>query len=239
MKSSLEEFQETRSTEAFALQNSKLLKVSLDQVTIQARLGSMVAYQGDVRFEHAGSGGLGRMLKKAATGEGTQLMKMTGTGEVFLADQAQDLHVLSLENDSITCNGANVLAFDAGIDWDIQQVEGGMAGALAGGLYNVALSGTGQVAILSDGPPVMLTTGSAPTFADPKAAIAWSGGVRTKVKADVNLKSFIGRGSGESIQMAFEGDGWVLVQPSEGRVTPAAGSDAGGGGGGLLGKLGG
>jgi len=63
--------------------------------------------------------------------------------------------------------------------------------------------------------------------------------VRTKVKADVNLKSFIGRGSGESIQMAFEGDGWVLVQPSEGRVTPTTGSSAGGGGGGLLGKLGG
>ena len=239
MQSSLKEFEETQSTEAFALQNSKLLKVSLDQVTIQARLGSMVAYQGDVRFEHAGAGGLGRMLKKAATGEGTQLMKMTGTGEVFLADQAQDLHLLTLENEQITCNGANLLAFEEGIDWDIQRVEGGMAGALAGGLYNVALSGSGQVAIISDGPPVMLGTGGAPTFADPQAAIAWSGGVRTKVKADVNLKSFIGRGSGESIQMAFEGDGWVLVQPSEGRVTPTTGSSAGGGGGGLLGKLGG
>jgi len=238
VQSSLQEFQETQSTEAFALQNPKLLKVSLDQVTIQARLGSMVAYQGDVRFEHAGAGGLGRMLKKAATGEGTQLMKMTGSGEVFLADQAQDLHVLSLENERITCNGANLLAFDAGIDWDIQRVEGGMTGALAGGLYNVALSGSGQVAIISDGPPVMLATGGAPTFADPQAAIAWSSGVRTKVKADVNLKTFIGRGSGESIQMAFEGDGWVLVQPSEGRVTPTP-AGAGGGGGGLLGKLGG
>ncbi len=40
-------------------------KVRLDQVTIQAKLGSMVAYQGDVTFEHAGSGGIGRMLKKA------------------------------------------------------------------------------------------------------------------------------------------------------------------------------
>ena len=42
------------SQEAFALQNSKLLKVELNQVTIQAKLGSMVAYQGDVKFEHAG-----------------------------------------------------------------------------------------------------------------------------------------------------------------------------------------
>ena len=122
MQSTLGEFQETQSQEAFALQNSKLLKVSLKQITIQAKLGSMVAYQGDVSFEHAGSGGMGRMLKKAVTGEGTQLMKMTGTGEVFLADTAQDVHLIKLENDAITCNGANVLAFDAGIEWDIQKV---------------------------------------------------------------------------------------------------------------------
>ena len=49
--------------------------------------GSMVAYQGDVTFEHAGSGGLGRMLKKAVSGEGIDLMKVTGHGEVFLADR--------------------------------------------------------------------------------------------------------------------------------------------------------
>ena len=28
-------------------------------MTVQAKLGSMVAYQGDVTFEHAGSGGIG------------------------------------------------------------------------------------------------------------------------------------------------------------------------------------
>ena len=70
MQSTLEQFQETQSQDAFALQNSKLLKVRLDQVTIQAKLGSMVAYQGDVHFEHAGSGGLSRMVKKAVTGSG-------------------------------------------------------------------------------------------------------------------------------------------------------------------------
>ena len=237
MQSTLQEFQETSSTEAFALQNSKLLRVSLRQVTIEARLGSMVAYQGEVSFEHAGSGGLSRMIKRAATGEGTQLMKVSGSGEVFLADQAQDVHLLSLENDQVTCNGANLLAFDAGIDWDIQRTEGGMAGALSGGLYNVALSGTGQVAILSDGPPVKLDTGGAPTFADPNAAICWSRGVQTNVKANVNLKTLIGRSSGETLQIAFTGEGWVLVQPSEGKVTPTPAGE-GGGGGGLLGKLG-
>jgi len=237
VQSTLGEYQETQSQEAFALQNSKLLKVSLNQITIQAKLGSMVAYQGDVKFEHAGSGGVSKFIKKAVTGEGTQLMKMSGTGEVFLADVAQDIHLIKLENDAVTCNGANVLAFDAGIDWDIKKVEGGFAGAMAGGLFNMSLSGTGWVAIISDGPPVLLNTGEAPTFCDPQAAITWSSGVQTQVKTDVNVKNLIGRGSGESIQMGFVGQGWVLVQPSEGRVAGAA--PAGGGGkGGLLGQLG-
>ena len=216
MDSSLKQFDETDSTDAFALQNSKLLKVRLDQVTVQAKLGAMVAYQGDVKFEHAGAGGVARFIKKAMTSEGTQLMKVSGTGEVFLADQAQDVHVLRLEDERITCNGRNVLAFDAGIDWDIKRVQGGAAGALAGGLFNLTLTGSGFVALVTDGPPVLLDTASAPTFADAQAAVAWSAGVSTSLKADVNLKTLIGRGSGETFQVGFSGTGWVLVQPSEG-----------------------
>jgi uncharacterized protein (AIM24 family) len=233
MQSTLAEFQETKSEQPFALQNSKLLKVHLDQVTIQAKAGSMVAYQGEVSFEHAGSGGMGRMLKKAVSGEGTTLMKMTGTGEVFLADEAQEIHLLYLENDAITVNGRNLLAFDAGIDWDIKRVEGA-SGVMGGGLFNTSLQGTGWVAIVSDGPPVLLNTGDAATFADPQAAITWASSVQTSIKTDIKLKNFIGRASGESIQMAFSGPGWVLVQPSEGRVGVVQG---GGGGGGLLGNL--
>jgi uncharacterized protein (AIM24 family) len=224
MQTSFGQFNETQSQDAFALQNSKLLKVRLEEVTIQAKLGSMVAYQGDVTFEHAGSGGLGRMLKKAVSGEGTQPMKVSGSGEVFLADQAQDVHLLYLENDLITVNGRNLLAFDSGIDWDIKRVEG--AGMIGGGLFNMGLHGTGWVAILSDGPPVLLDVGAAPTFADAQAAITWSSGVHTGLKTDFKMKNLIGRASGETLQMAFSGQGWLLVQPSEGRVSappPASG----------------
>jgi uncharacterized protein (AIM24 family) len=237
VQSTLGEFQETQSQEAFTLQNSKLLKVSLNQITIQAKLGSMVAYQGEVSFEHAGAGGMSRFIKKAVTGEGTQLMKISGSGEVFLGDQAQDIHLIRLENEAITCNGTNVLAFDAGIDWDIKRVEG-VSGMMGGGLFNMALQGTGWVAVISDGPPVLLSTSEAPTFADPQAAITWAGSVSTGIKTDVKLKNLIGRGSGESVQMSFQGPGWVLVQPSEGRVQAAA-AQGGGGGGGILGNLGG
>lgn len=234
MQTTLGQFNETQSQDAFALQNSKLLKVRLQAVTIQAKLGSMVAYQGDVTFEHAGSGGLGRMLKKAVTGEGVQLMKVTGRGEVFLADQAQDIHLIYLENDMITVNGPNLLAFDTGIDWDIRRVEGA-SGMMGAGMYNMALHGTGWVAVISDGPPVLLNVAAAPTFADAQAAITWSSGVQTGIRTDFKMKNLIGRGSGETVQMSFQGQGWVLVQPSEGQVQAVEQGQSGGGGlGGLL-----
>ena len=237
VEQALAEFKETEGGEPFSLQHSKMLKVELSDVTIQAKLGSMVAYQGDVKFEHAGSGGLKRMAKKAMTGEGQSLMKISGSGEVFLADLAQDVQLLKLEDDSITVNGANLLAFDEGIEWDIQRVEG-VSGMLGGGLYNTRLEGDGYVALLSDGPPVLLELDGKETFADPQAAITWSSGVKTSVKADVNMKTLIGRGSGETVQMAFEGDGWVLIQPSEGRVAaPSQSGGQGGGAGGTIGKI--
>jgi uncharacterized protein (AIM24 family) len=234
----LQQFAETRSTDAFALQNSRLLKVALRDVTVQAKLGTMVAYQGDVKFEHAGTGGMARLVKKVATGEDVKFMKCSGTGELFLAEQAQEIHVLQLESDKITCNGANLLAFDDGIDWDIKKVEGG-GGLLAGGLFNVELSGSGYVALLSDGPPLLLDVGpDAPTFADPQAAITWSSGVNARIKSDITVKTLIGRGSGETFQIAFEGTGWALIQPSEGRVSTSP-MGGGGGAGGLLKSLGG
>ena len=38
----------------------------------------------------------------------------------------------------------------------------------------------------------------------------------------------------ESVQLAFQGQGWVLVQPSEGRIVPTAPGSSGGGLGSLL-----
>jgi uncharacterized protein (AIM24 family) len=229
VEQSLAGFKETEAGEAFSLQNSKLLKVELADVTVQAMLGSMVAYQGDVKFEHAGSGGVSRMIKKATTGEGANLMKVSGSGEVFLASAAQEIELLRLNDEKITVNGANLLAFEDGIDWDIKKVEGA-AGGLAGGLFNMELSGTGTVAVLSDGPPLLLEIGGEGTFADPNAAITWSAGVTTSVKTDVNLKTLIGRASGETLQVAFSGEGWLLIQPSEGRVAAA-------GAGGAIGRM--
>jgi uncharacterized protein (AIM24 family) len=221
MDAALERYQEVETGDAFTLQGPRLLKIELSETSVMARNGSMVAYQGDVHFEHKG-GGLGRLLKKAATGEQLRLMEASGTGEVFLANQAMLVHVLRLQEDSVTVNGENILAFQTGIDWDVTRVKGGTAGVLAGGLFNVHLRGTGLVALVSDGEPVRLDVSEAPTFADPQAAIAWSGGVQTALRTDVQARTLIGLGSGESFQLGLSGQGWVLVQPSEGRPVMRA-----------------
>lgn len=225
MRDNFQQFDETQAGDAFALQNSKLLKVRLQNNTIQAKKGSMVAYQGEVSFQAAGAGGLSRFVKKAVTGEGASLMKMSGSGEVFLADQAQNVHLLHLEGERLTVNGPNLLAFDADIEWDIERVKGG--GMMAGGLFNTSLEGTGWVALLTDGMPVRLDVASAPTFADASAAVAWSSGVKTSFKTDMGgVGSMLRGGSGEAFQLGFSGQGWVLVQPSEGRPTVSASKGA-------------
>ncbi len=228
-ETNLEQFREVTPAGRFTLQNSSLLKLRLDNDSIQAKLGSMVAYQGEVRFEHQG-GGLGRFFKKALTGEGVKLMSATGTGDLFLAQDARKIMVIDLQNERMTVNGDSILAFDGDVDWDIRRVEG--AGRLASGLFNVVLEGTGKVAVTSHGEPVLLDT-STTTFADPESAIAWSGGVRTSVRSDVSFKTFMGRGSGETFQIAFEGPGWVLIQPSEGPTVPEHTHGGEGGGGGM------
>jgi uncharacterized protein (AIM24 family) len=208
------EFQEQQVPGGFGLQNERMLKVALSG-EIMARQGSAVCWQGDVEFAFKGSGAK-KMLKKMVTGEDLQLMRVSGQGDAFFANFASEVHVLYLENESITINGENILAFDAAIEWDIHRVRG--AGGMAGqGFFNVQLTGTGPVAITSYGTPALLDPAQQPTFCDPAAAIAWSSNLQPQIrKTDSMMKSMIGRGSGELFSMGFAGPGFVLVQPSEG-----------------------
>jgi uncharacterized protein (AIM24 family) len=218
------EYKETSGADPFTLQSKKMLKVFLQYGPVKARIGSMVAYQGDARFEHGGSGGVSGFMKSKMTGEGVPIMDVVGSGEVFLADMAAEIQIMYLDNDQIWVNGANVLAYSASISSDIKRIGG--AGAMAGGLYNVTLTGTGYVAITTDGPPVTLDVAGAPTFADPQAVVMWTSGVNMNVKSDVSVKTLIGKSSGETFQMGFSGTGWVMVQPSEG-VARGAGTKTG------------
>jgi uncharacterized protein (AIM24 family) len=218
---------ETQTSDSFALQNPKLLRVALDG-DVMARQGAMVAYQGEVDFEYQGAGGIGRLLKKALTGEGLPLMRCRGRGDIFFAHNADEIHLVRLEGDALSVNGQNILAFESTLTWDIRRIEG--ASMFAGGLFNTILQGTGWVAITAHGTPVVLQT-DAPTYADAQAAIAWSANLQTGIHRTVKLGALVGRGSGEAVQIGFSGQGFVIVQASEGPVVPP--HDHGGSGGGF------
>jgi uncharacterized protein (AIM24 family) len=177
----------------------------------------MVSYRGQVKFTREGilEHGLGRLVKKAVSGEGARLTKAEGTGTVYLADQGKKVSILNLDGQSIFVNGNDLLAFEPQIQWDINIMKK-MSAMLAGGLFNVRLEGHGMVAITSHYDPLTLrVTSDDPVITDPNATIAWSGNLQPEFRTDISLKTFFGRGSGESIQMQFRGDGFVVVQPFE------------------------
>ena len=226
--------QEQQSAEAWTMQSSKMLKVTLGPDVLAAK-GVMVAYQGDVQFHHEGAGSVNKMLKKMLTSEDTPLMRVSGRGEVFFARLAQDVFTVQLEGDAISVDGANLLAFDASLSWDIRRVQG--AGIMSGGLYNLVLSGHGQVALTSDGPPMLLDCSQQPTFVDVQAAVAWSANLTPQVRSSMNVKSLLRGGSGEAFQYAFHGPGFVVVQPSESEVGGTQPQQGGNGAGGIVGNL--
>ena len=155
------------------------------------------------------------MLKRAVSGEGTRLTKAEGSGRLYLADQGKKISILHLDGDTVFVNGNDILAFEPSIEWDVKLMRK-IAGLLAGGLFNVRLEGRGLVAITTHYDPVTLRVNpQVPVSTDPNATVAWSGGLTPEFKVDVSLKSFLGRGSGESVQMCFQGDGFVVVQPQE------------------------
>ena len=221
---------ENETQQRFALQNSQLLRVSLGPDVLAVK-GAMVAFQGQVRFDHEGSGSMGKLLKKVLTSEDVPLMRVSGQGEVFFANSAGYVYLLELDGDGLSVNGRNLLAFDASMAWDINRVKG--AGVMAGGLFNTTVTGIGSVALCTVGHPVVLDCSQQPTYVDVQACVAWSAGLVPQVVNSMNMKSMLRGGSGEAFQYAFHGPGFVVVQPSEWTSDPASS----GGGGGLMGNL--
>ncbi|MEV4810173.1 AIM24 family protein [Micromonospora avicenniae] len=237
MRSSLfsaENLEQESAQPGMRLQNSKMLKIELNGEAM-ARVGSMVAYQGQVQFQALGSGGLGKFLKQKLTGEGVPLMKVSGQGDVFLAELAKDVHIIDLEpGDALSINGSSVLAFDSTLQYDIRMVGG--TGMAASGLFNCVFSGHGRIAITTKGTPVVLNVDQ-PTYVDPQAAVCWSASLQTGYHRaeQLGLGTLLGRRTGEAFTMSFAGQGFVVVQPSE--EPPVMGSGAQEQQGGLLGGL--
>lgn len=207
---------------AWQLEGKKMLEIHLAGGTVYTKLGAMVGYYGQLGFERAGHGGAGKFLKAAATGERAATTKVTGSGILYCADQGKEITILYLEGESLYVNGSDCLAYSDSLAWDI--VFTGGANVMAGGLFSLKLSGTGYVAITTHGRPLVLGVApDHPLFTDPNATVAWSDGLKTTVKADVNLKTLIGRASGETLQMRFDGQGFVVIQPYEETVVASGG----------------
>ena len=216
--------QNERGNEFFELETPRILEVNLNDM-VWAKTGAMISYAGQIKFERERmlEHGLGKMFKKAFTGEGTSLMKATGNGRLYLADQGKKITIFDLNNESITVNGNDLLAFEPSIEWDINLMRK-MAGVMSGGLFNVNLRGRGKVAITSHYEPLtLLVKPGEPVITDPNATVAWSGNLVPEFRTDISFRTLLGRGSGESFQMEFSGEGFVIVQPfEEGLAAPQA-----------------
>lgn len=202
----------------FELDGSKLLKVVLSGDTFKALNGAMVAYDGDVNFKRQSMGGQGGMrgaLKRKLTGESMTLMDCTGTGTVYIAHMANEVNLIKLNNDTMWVEASNLVALEGNVKTDSK--FNGLRGATTGqGLFTTTVSGQGTVAILSDGPAIVLEVSPGQTLCvDPQAYVAHTGQLQQDFVTDVNWRTAIGQNSGESFQLRFNGTGQVYIQPAE------------------------
>ena len=208
--------QRDRQQGVFELENARMLEVNLNG-RVWTKMGSMVGYRGNIKFTREGmlDHGIGNLLKKAVSGEGLSLTKAEGTGTLYLADSGKRVTILRLDGDGLFVNGNDVLVFEDTIRHQITMMRR-MAAMLSGGLFNVRFEGRGLLAITTHGEPVTLVvTPDNPVITDPNATVAWSANLQPEFKTDMSFKTFLGRGSGESLQMMFRGDGFVVIQPYE------------------------
>lgn len=216
--------------DVFELESSKMLEARVDG-RIWSKLGAMIAYKGNLNFKREGTleGGLMKALKRAVSQEMSPLAKIEGRGVVYLADQGKEVSILRLQGDTLNVSGNDLLAFEDSVKYDIT-MHRRIAGMAAGGLFSVKVQGHGLVAILSHGKPLTLrVTPNEPLFTDPNATVAWSGNLTPQLRVDSSLRSIFGRGGGETYQMVFQGDGFVVVQPYEEFEQGLGGESKGGG----------
>ncbi|MFK8910998.1 AIM24 family protein [Streptomyces sp. YS-3] len=204
-------------TEAgMTLQNAKSIKYAVNGEML-ARQGAMIAYRGNLQFERRGQG-IGGMLKRAVTGEGLPLMAVTGQGEAWFAHEAQNCFIVDIEQgDVLTVNGRNVLCFDASLSYEIKTVKG--SGIAGGGLFNSVFTGWGRLGLVCDGNPLVIpVTAQQPVYVDTDAVVGWTANLNTSLHRSQSIGSMIRGGSGEAVQLMLQGEGYVIVRPSE--VTP-------------------
>ncbi|MDQ1036275.1 stress response protein SCP2/uncharacterized protein (AIM24 family) [Streptomyces sp. V3I8] len=213
----LQAYKETPTGQRWTQQNKKMVRVDLgmggDQAVL-ARQGSMVLYQGKVDFSYKGAGFAGRMVGNA-TGQEMQLMRCSGRGQVFLAENSAMLHPIELQGDGVCVSAENVLAFDETLQYEVRRIEG--HGIPGGALFTMQFQGTGTIVVKTSGVPVVLPV-TPTTFADCNAVVAWSAASQVIVSSQVRTRRNAYPGdTGESVNLQFRGapGNFIVVQPYE------------------------
>ncbi|MGQ4381168.1 TerD family protein [Streptomyces sp. SAS_267] len=209
-------FKETPTGQRWTPQNKKLIRVDLGigGQPVLARQGSMVLYQGKVDFSYKGAGFAGRLVGNA-TGQEMQLMRCTGQGQVFFAENATHVHPIELQGDAICVSAENVLAFDESLQYEVRRIEG--HGIPGGALFTMQFQGTGTIVVKTHGAPVVLPV-TPTTFADCNAVVAWSAAAQVIVSSQVRMRRNAYPGdTGESVNLQFRAapGNFVVVQPYE------------------------
>ncbi|MFC9267860.1 TerD family protein [Streptomyces zhihengii] len=216
LQAALQSYRETPTGQRWTPQNQQLMRVDLTMggSGVLARQGSMVMYQGKVDFGYKGAGFAGRMVGNA-TGQEMQLMRCTGRGQVFLAEEGAHLHQIDLQGDGICVSAENVLAFDETLQYEVRRIEG--HGIPGGALFTMLFHGTGTVVVKTHGVPVVLPV-TPTTFADCNAVVAWSAASQVILSSQVRLRRNAYPGhSGETVNLQFRGapGNFIVVQPYE------------------------
>lgn len=213
----MQKYRELPTGQRWTQQNPKMMRADLSQAggqPVLARQGSMVLYQGKVDFGYKGAGFTGRIVGNV-TGQEMQLMRCTGGGQVFFAENAAYLHPIELQGDAICVSAENVLAFDETLQHEVRRIEG--HGIPGGALYTMQFHGTGTVIVKTHGTPVVLPV-TPTTYADSNAIVAWSAAAQVIVSSQVRLRrtAFPGH-SGETVNLQFRGapGNFIVVQPYE------------------------
>ncbi|MEU8714653.1 TerD family protein [Streptomyces sp. NPDC001414] len=212
----LQKFKETPTGQRWTPQNSKLIRVDLGMggQPVLARQGSMVLYQGKVDFSYKGAGFAGRIVGNA-TGQEMQLMRCTGQGQVFFAENSTNVHPIELQGDAICVSAESVLAFDESLQYEVRRIEG--HGIPGGALFTMQFQGTGTIVVKTHGTPVVLPV-TPTTFADCNAVVAWSAASQVIVSSQVRMRRNAYPGdTGESVNLQFRGapGNFIVVQPYE------------------------
>ncbi|MYR59429.1 AIM24 family protein [Streptomyces sp. SID625] len=199
-----------------SVENAKCIRYVVNGEML-ARQGAMVAWRGSLQFERKGQG-VGGMLKRAVTGEGLPLMSVRGQGEAWFAHEAQNCFLVHLDGgDEFTVNGRNVLCFDASLAYQIKTVKG--SGIAGGGLFNTVFTGRGTLGLACEGNPLVIpVTPELPVYVDTDAVVGWTARLQTSLHRSQSIGSMLRGGSGEAVQLMLQGEGHVIVRPSE--VTP-------------------